>query len=282
MLFELFKKKETIKLLSRDSSGVVLGSLDNEPIIDTGLDAVAVFGPARSGKGCAVLIPTLLTWKDSVVVVDFGGHLFDITSNWRREIAGNTVYCFDLDTDHSDVTEFLQTESAPFTVYLKVTPYTIDQQKVKIKSILNSVVSKQVDFAGKKKKLLFILDEFSPQSPYFDFDDLSELNENCIKPIFVAQTLDNGPASMLWDACPVRIVMQQNLIDSANSIAKKIEKIASKSKFIRFNQPPVLPQEVIKAGADQGSIIVDSSGNIIHGKFWPYYKDRLFSKYASV
>ncbi len=39
--------------------------------------------PTRSGKGVGVVIPNLLNWPDSVVVLDIKGENFDITAGYR-------------------------------------------------------------------------------------------------------------------------------------------------------------------------------------------------------
>lgn len=44
---------------------------------------VLVFAPTRSGKGVGFVIPTLLEWKDSVVVYDIKGENWQLTSGWR-------------------------------------------------------------------------------------------------------------------------------------------------------------------------------------------------------
>ena len=49
--------------------------------------------PTRSGKGVGVVIPNLLNWPDSVVVLDIKGENFDITAGYRAE-HGQAVYAF--------------------------------------------------------------------------------------------------------------------------------------------------------------------------------------------
>lgn len=75
----------------REASGVVIGTWDGEPLIDTTLAPVTVLGPCRSGKTTSILVPSLLTWQHSAVVLDVGGELFNLTERWRRDDAGNVV-----------------------------------------------------------------------------------------------------------------------------------------------------------------------------------------------
>ena len=49
--------------------------------------------PPRSGKGVGVVIPNLLNWPDSVVVLDIKGENYDITAGYRAE-CGQAVYAF--------------------------------------------------------------------------------------------------------------------------------------------------------------------------------------------
>ena len=49
--------------------------------------------PTRSGKGVGVVVPNLLNWPDSVVVLDIKGENYDITAGYRAE-RGQAVYAF--------------------------------------------------------------------------------------------------------------------------------------------------------------------------------------------
>ena len=43
------------------------------------------FAPTRSGKGVGLVIPTLLSWEHSAVVLDIKGENFSLTSGWRHQ-----------------------------------------------------------------------------------------------------------------------------------------------------------------------------------------------------
>lgn len=55
--------------------------------------SVMLSAPTRSGKGVGVVVPNLLSWPDSAVVLDIKGENFDITAGYRTE-RGQAVYAF--------------------------------------------------------------------------------------------------------------------------------------------------------------------------------------------
>ena len=55
--------------------------------------SVMLSAPTRSGKGVGVVIPNLLNWPDSVVVLDIKGENYDITAGYRAQ-HGQAVYAF--------------------------------------------------------------------------------------------------------------------------------------------------------------------------------------------
>lgn len=55
--------------------------------------SVMLSAPTRSGKGVGVVIPNLLNWPDSVVVLDIKGENYDITAGYRAT-HGQAVYAF--------------------------------------------------------------------------------------------------------------------------------------------------------------------------------------------
>lgn len=61
---------------------------------DTGSD-VLVCGRPRSGKNVGVIVPTLLSWKGSVIVVDKLFKNWKLTSGYRKNELNNDVYVFD-------------------------------------------------------------------------------------------------------------------------------------------------------------------------------------------
>jgi type IV secretion system protein VirD4 len=55
--------------------------------------SVMLSAPTRSGKGVGVVIPNLLNWPDSVVVLDIKGENYTVTAGYRAE-HGQAVYAF--------------------------------------------------------------------------------------------------------------------------------------------------------------------------------------------
>jgi type IV secretion system protein VirD4 len=69
-------------------------------IRDCGEGHVAVIAPTRSGKGNGVVIPTCLTWPDSICVLDLKGENFQKTAGRRKQM-GQVVLKFDPTADHT-------------------------------------------------------------------------------------------------------------------------------------------------------------------------------------
>ncbi len=56
-------------------------------ISHAGPEHVIVFAPTRSGKGIGTVVPTLLSWSDSVLVYDIKKELWSCTAGWRRKFS---------------------------------------------------------------------------------------------------------------------------------------------------------------------------------------------------
>ncbi|MCY1003942.1 IncP-type conjugal transfer protein TraG [Myxococcus sp. MISCRS1] len=52
-----------------------------------GPEHVFVFAPTRSGKGAGIVMPTLLSWRGSVLVYDLKKELWNETSGWRKKFS---------------------------------------------------------------------------------------------------------------------------------------------------------------------------------------------------
>ena len=61
----------------------------------SGPEHVLCIAPTRSGKGVALVVPTLLSWPASAVVTDLKGELWAMTAGWRGACAGNTMLRFE-------------------------------------------------------------------------------------------------------------------------------------------------------------------------------------------
>jgi type IV secretion system protein VirD4 len=66
--------------------GVVVGRLKRRILLDDSDTHVLLTGPTRSWKGRSVLIPTLLTWRESALILDpKDGENADVTAPWRLQ-----------------------------------------------------------------------------------------------------------------------------------------------------------------------------------------------------
>ncbi len=66
-----------------------------------GPEHVLCYAPTRSGKGVGLVLPTLLSWKESVIALDIKGELYAETAGWRATQAGNVTLLFDPARDES-------------------------------------------------------------------------------------------------------------------------------------------------------------------------------------
>lgn len=79
----------------RAREGVILGrASDGRLLISDGPEHVLLYAPTRTGKGVGVVIPNLLAWPHSVVVLDIKGENFAATAGYRAQ-HGQTVLMFD-------------------------------------------------------------------------------------------------------------------------------------------------------------------------------------------
>jgi type IV secretion system protein VirD4 len=78
----------------RAKHGLLLGEAHGRLLTFGGTEHVIVYAPTRSGKGVGVVIPNLLSWSDSVVVLDIKKENFLKTAGFRAQ-HGQKVYLFD-------------------------------------------------------------------------------------------------------------------------------------------------------------------------------------------
>jgi len=77
----------------RSNSGLILGKFNGKYMMDDGQTHVLVSAPTGSGKGVGVVIPNLLNWNGSAVVLDIKGENYNLTSGFRKNY-GQEVYVF--------------------------------------------------------------------------------------------------------------------------------------------------------------------------------------------
>jgi type IV secretion system protein VirD4 len=73
--------------------GILLGKLGSQYLRLGGQQSVLLSAPTRSGKGVGVVIPNLLAWTGSAVVLDIKGENFAATAGFRAA-HGQPVFCW--------------------------------------------------------------------------------------------------------------------------------------------------------------------------------------------
>jgi type IV secretion system protein VirD4 len=83
-------------------TGLVVGRLGNRLLRFPGSEFVMLSAPTRSGKGVSTVIPTLLSFEGSVVVLDIKGENHQVTSQFRASHLHNAVFYFNpfVETSH--------------------------------------------------------------------------------------------------------------------------------------------------------------------------------------
>ena len=77
----------------RSASGIIVGRKGGRFLTFGGSEHVLVEAPTRSGKGTGIVIPNLLTWQGSVVVLDVKRENFDASAGFRTHY-GQQVFLF--------------------------------------------------------------------------------------------------------------------------------------------------------------------------------------------
>jgi type IV secretion system protein VirD4 len=77
------REVRTAGLMARE--GVVIGRFGSRILCDASETHVLLVGPTRGGKGVGVILPTLLTWPASAIILDpKDGENLTVTQGWRR------------------------------------------------------------------------------------------------------------------------------------------------------------------------------------------------------
>ena len=93
-------KKEIEKLGYFNGQGVYVGGWWDKKkhqqfyLRQNGPEHILCFAPTRSGKGVGLILPTLLSWPGSSLVLDIKGENWALTSGWRKS-EGHKVLRFD-------------------------------------------------------------------------------------------------------------------------------------------------------------------------------------------
>lgn len=85
---------ETRRAGLRARTGILLGRKSGRLLVFGGQEHVMLYAPTRTGKGVGVVIPNLLTWPGSVVVLDVKRENWEATAGFRAD-HGQAVHLFD-------------------------------------------------------------------------------------------------------------------------------------------------------------------------------------------
>ena len=86
------KEIRTADLMCDD--GIVIGKLKGDTLRFPGQQFVLLAAPTRSGKGVGVVIPNLLTYNGSVVVLDIKQENYNITAGYRKDVLRQETWLF--------------------------------------------------------------------------------------------------------------------------------------------------------------------------------------------
>ncbi|MBU2831877.1 type IV secretory system conjugative DNA transfer family protein [Acidithiobacillus ferriphilus] len=78
-------------LKTPENGGVVIGGYEGKPLIYGGNNHVVAVGGPRSWKTAGLVIPTLMSYRGSVVVHDVGGELYKATADHRRAMGQKII-----------------------------------------------------------------------------------------------------------------------------------------------------------------------------------------------
>jgi len=77
---------EVVKSGLLGNQGIVVGKYRGQTLRFPGQQFVMLAAPTRSGKGVGVVIPNLLSYEESVCVLDIKQENFDITAGYRKDV----------------------------------------------------------------------------------------------------------------------------------------------------------------------------------------------------
>ena len=92
--------KSTLDINLLEKEGTILGDYGKQLIRDNEKTHTFVGAPTRMGKGISVIIPTLLEWLHSCIVLDIKGENYQKTSGWRKKM-GNKILRFSPKNENS-------------------------------------------------------------------------------------------------------------------------------------------------------------------------------------
>jgi type IV secretion system protein VirD4 len=82
-----------VGMFKPSKNGIIVGKFKGDLVRLSGQQFVILAAPTRSGKGVGVVIPNLLEYQESMVVLDIKQENFELTSGWRAS-QGQEIYLF--------------------------------------------------------------------------------------------------------------------------------------------------------------------------------------------
>ena len=95
--------------------GRVLGRLKGRLLSFTGVEHCVIVGASRSGKGAGHVVPTVLSWPESLFVYDRKGELWHITADHRRRFS-HTFYFAPTDPDTARWNPLFEVRKGPMEI----------------------------------------------------------------------------------------------------------------------------------------------------------------------
>ncbi len=95
--------------------GRVLGRLKGRLLSFTGVEHCIIVGASRSGKGAGHVVPTVLSWPESLFVYDRKGELWHITADHRRRFS-HTFYFAPTDPDTARWNPLFEVRKGPMEI----------------------------------------------------------------------------------------------------------------------------------------------------------------------
>lgn len=80
-------------MFKQTDNGILVGRFKGDLVRLSGQQFVILAAPTRSGKGVGVVIPNLLEYRESAVVLDIKQENYELTSGWRAS-QGQEIYLF--------------------------------------------------------------------------------------------------------------------------------------------------------------------------------------------
>lgn len=88
------QNSNSVSIDPKNTKGIVVGKYQGKLVKYLKPDFVSLGAGTRSGKGASVVIPNLLEWQDSLIVLDIKQECFNITSKYRKEVLKQEVFLF--------------------------------------------------------------------------------------------------------------------------------------------------------------------------------------------